>query len=204
MRAEPSVRKVIPLFPLGMVLFSGGRLPLRIFEPRYTSMVSKCLREKSGFGVVLIREGSDARLGKSASQPDIFSVGTYGTIVDFNTLNNGMLGIITSGGPKFRIVDTYETSDHLLMGTVEFLPEERAQAPGEEHAALIDMLRELMRHPMAQKLALDVDYHDARSVSWRLSELLPLEPEIKQGLLQMNLPRERLAELTRIVNNLRG
>ena len=41
-------------------------------------------------------------------------------------------------------------------------------------------------------------------MSWRLSELLPLEPEIKQGLLQMSLPRERLAELTRIVNNLRN
>ena len=130
MQAEASVRKVIPLFPLGTVLFSGGRLPLRIFEPRYTAMVSRCLREKSGFGVVLIREGSDARLGKNPSQPEIFSVGTYGTIVDFNTLNNGMLGIITSGGPKFRILETSETSDHLLMGTVEFLPEERAQATG--------------------------------------------------------------------------
>ena len=115
-----------------------------------------------------------------------------------------MLGIITSGGPKFRILETSETNDHLLMGTVEFLPEERAQATGEEHASLIEMLRELMKHPMAQKLALDVDYRDARSVSWRLSELLPLEPEIKQGLLQMSLPRERLAELTRIVNNLRN
>jgi len=204
MHAEPSVRKVIPLFPLGTVLFSGGRLPLRIFEPRYTAMVSRCLREKCGFGVVLIRDGSDARRSKNASQPEIFSVGTYGTIVDFNTLNNGMLGIITSGGPKFRILDTFESSDHLLMGNVEFLPEEREQAPGEEHVALIEMLRELMQHPMAQKLALDVDYQDARSVSWRLSELLPLEPEIKQGLLQMSLPRERLAELARIVNNLRG
>ena len=70
MQAEASVRKVIPLFPLGTVLFSGGRLPLRIFEPRYTAMVSRCLREKSGFGVVLIREGSDARLGKNPSQPE--------------------------------------------------------------------------------------------------------------------------------------
>jgi Lon protease-like protein len=204
MHAETSAQKVIPLFPLGTVLFSGGRLPLRIFEPRYTSMVSRCLREQSGFGVVLIREGSDSRLGQNASQPKIFNIGTYATIVDFNTLNNGMLGIITSGGPKFRILDTYETEDHLLMGTVEFLPEERAQAPGKEHAALIEMLRDLMQHPMAQKLALDVDYHDARSISWRLSELLPLEPEIKQGLLQMSLPRERLAELSRIVSHLRN
>jgi Lon protease-like protein len=203
MYAEASVHKEIPLLPLGTVLFSGGRLPLRIFEPRYTAMVSRCLREKSGFGVVLIREGSDARLTKDAPQPEIFNVGTYGTIVDFNMLANGMLGIITSGGPKFRILETSETSDHLLMGTVEFLPDERGHAPGAEHATLIEMLRELMQHPMAQKLALEVDYHDARSVSWRLADLLPLEPEIKQGLLQMNLPRERLAELARLVNNLR-
>ncbi len=204
MRADMNEPKEIALFPLGTVLFSGGRLPLRIFEPRYTAMVSRCLREQSGFGVVLIRDGSDARLGTNPRQPKIFNVGTYATIVDFNTLNNGMLGIITSGGPKFRIVDTYETDDHLLMGSVEFLPEERAQAPGKEHEPLIEMLRELMQHPLAQKLALDVDYHDARSVSWRLSELLPLEPEIKQGLLQMSLPRERLAELSRIVSHLRN
>lgn len=204
MRADDGELKVIPLFPLGTVLFSGGRLPLRIFEPRYTAMISRCLREQAGFGVVLIREGADARLGPNPRQPTIFNIGTYATIVDFNTLSNGMLGIITRGGPKFRIVDTYESPDRLLMGNVEFLPEERAQAPGAEHAALIEMLRELMQHPLAQKLALDVDYHDARSVSWRLAELLPLEPEIKQGLLQMSLPRERLAELSRIVSHLRN
>src|SRR4051812_1938728 len=152
MRGDASELKIIPLFPLGTVLFSGGRLPLRIFEPRYTAMISQCLREQAGFGVVLIRDGEDARLGANPRQPRIFNIGTYATIVGFNTLNNGMLGIITSGGPKFRIVDTYETDNHLLMGSVEFLPEERAQAPGQEHAALIEMLRELMQHPMAQKL----------------------------------------------------
>jgi Lon protease-like protein len=69
---------------------------------------------------------------------------------------------------------------------------------------LIEILRQLMQHPIAQRLALEVDYRDARSVSWRLADLLPLEPEIKQGLLQMNLPRERLAELARLVDNLRS
>jgi len=197
-------RREIPLLPLGTVLFSGGRLPLRIFEPRYTAMVSRCLRENSGFGVVLIRSGSESRLSRDAVQPEIFSVGTYATIVDFNVLENGMLGIITTGGAKFRILDTAETSDHVLMATVEFLPDERSGAPGKEHAALIEILRQLMQHPIAQRLALEVDYRDARSVSWRLADLLPLEPEIKQGLLQMNLPRERLAELARLVDNLRS
>ena len=50
----------IPLFPLGTVLFPGGVLPLRIFEPRYLSMIGNCMREGMGFGVVLITEGREA------------------------------------------------------------------------------------------------------------------------------------------------
>ena len=41
----------IPLFPLHTVLFPGGPLRLRIFEPRYLDMVSRCMREDSGFAV---------------------------------------------------------------------------------------------------------------------------------------------------------
>ncbi len=47
----------IPLFPLPMVLFPGGKLPLQIFEPRYLDMVKNCMREEIGFGVILIEEG---------------------------------------------------------------------------------------------------------------------------------------------------
>jgi Lon protease-like protein len=61
-----------------------------------------------------------------------------------------------------------------------------------------------MLHPEVQKLALDIDLEDARSVGWRLSELMPIEPEIKQSLLQMQYPRERLQELKRLVTKLRG
>ena len=50
----------IPLFPLHTVLFPGGPLQLRIFEPRYVDMVGRCMREDTGFGVALIVEGSEA------------------------------------------------------------------------------------------------------------------------------------------------
>jgi Lon protease-like protein len=49
----------IPLFPLSTVLFPDGPLPLRVFEPRYLDMVSRCLRQDSDFGVVLIVSGKD-------------------------------------------------------------------------------------------------------------------------------------------------
>lgn len=204
MQPNRALHTEIPLFPLRTVLFCGGRLPLRIFEPRYTDMVSECLKTETGFGIVLIREGAEARLGPEAHQPSIFGIGTYARIVDFSARGDGTLGILVAGESKFRVQRTFETASHLLMGSVEHLPDERSQAVAAEHAPLVEILRELMKHPLVEKLALDVDYGDARSVSCRLAELLPLEPEIKQSLLQMNLPRERLTELRRLVEHLRA
>nr|HPR08551.1 LON peptidase substrate-binding domain-containing protein [Denitromonas sp.] len=49
----------LPLFPLQAVLFPGGHLPLRIFEPRYMDMIAECLRVKSTFGICLIAAGGE-------------------------------------------------------------------------------------------------------------------------------------------------
>ena len=198
-------RQEIPLFPLGNVLFSGGRLPLQIFEPRYLDMVGRCMKTNTGFGVVLIREGAEARQpGADNGPPSLFSVGTYARIVDFNPLANGLLGITCAGGEKFRIHRSWEASDHLVMAQVAFLPDERAEALGEEFQPLADTLRVLAKHPMIRQMDLVIDYDDARSVSWRLAELLPLAAETKQSLLQMHLPRERLVEIRRLIAKLRG
>ncbi len=190
----------IPLFPLRSVLFPGGVLPLRIFEPRYVDMVGRCMREQTGFGVVLIRSGAEARLDADASQPECFGVGTEAVIVDFNQADNGLLGIVAEGRRKFRVHSTREQADHLLLGEVEFLPEEGAGELLPEHDRLVDVLKELTNHPLVQRLNLNVDFNEARSVSFRLAELLPIEPEIKQALLQMRWPKERLTELSRIVS----
>ena len=189
----------LPLFPLRTVLFPGGVLPLRVFEPRYVDMVSRCMREGIGFGVVLIRTGAEARLSKEESQPDIFEIGTEARIVDFNQADNGLLGIVTHGYRKFSVKETYEQRDHLLVGQVEFLPEEPEGELLPEHESLVGVLRQLSEHPLVKKLDLDVDFDQAKSVSLRLADLLPIEPEIKQSLLQLRWPKERLTELKRIV-----
>ena len=193
----------IPLFPLGNVLFGGGRLPLQIFEPRYLDLVGRCMKTQTGFGVVLIRQGRESHQPGDAS-PSLFEVGTYARIVDFNQLANGLLGITCAGAEKFRIRKAWAAADHLMMAEVEFLPDERAGAVAEEFAGLVDTLRVLVKHPMIQQLQLEVDYDDARSVSCRLAELLPLDAETKQSLLQMHTPRERLVEIRRLIAKLRG
>lgn len=195
-------RQEIPLFPLGNVLFTGGRLPLQIFEPRYLDLVGRCMKDDTGFGVVLIREGRETFEGHGP--PALFDVGTYAKIIDFNQLPNGLLGIVCAGGTKFRIHRSWEAPDHLVMAEAEFLDDERPGAVASEFQPLVDTLRVLTKHPMVQRLNLDIDYRDARSVSWRLAELLPLEPETKQSLLQMQLPSERLVEIRRLVSKLKG
>ena len=194
----------LPLFPLRTVLFPDGVLPLRIFEPRYVDMISRCMREQSGFGVVLIRQGTEARRDPSDEQPECFDVGTEARIVDFNQADNGLLGIVARGERKFRVVGTREQTDHLLIGEVQYLPEEMAGELLPEHEPLVSMLKELAEHPLVQKLDLQMDFEEARSVSLRLAELLPIEPEIKQALLQIRWPKERLTELARIVRKFQG
>ena len=50
----------LPLFPLNSVVFPGGALPLRLFEPRYLDMVKDCMRNEHGFGIVLIKNGQES------------------------------------------------------------------------------------------------------------------------------------------------
>ncbi len=197
-------RSEIPLFPLGDVLLKGARIRLNIFEPRYLDMVGRCMRESEGFGVVLIREGREARRSGGDPQPTIFNIGTHAKIVDFDSSESAQLQIVIHGGAKFRIHRTWARTDHLLCAEVEYLPDERAAAIGDEFRHLVELLRALLQHPEFNSTEVDIDFEDACAVSWRLSEYLPLEPEIKQSLLQMHLPRERLAEFKRIVNKLRG
>ena len=67
----PSSIQELPLFPLNSVIFPGGALPLRIFEPRYLDMIKDCMRNEHGFGIVLIKQGSEA--GEAA---EVYNTGT--------------------------------------------------------------------------------------------------------------------------------
>src|SRR6267378_1672135 len=48
--------KLLPLFPLQVVVFPRTQLPLHIFEERYKEMVADAIRDSSEFGIVLAKE----------------------------------------------------------------------------------------------------------------------------------------------------
>lgn len=71
---------------------------LRIFEPRYKRMVKECSLQDSGFGVCLV--GND---GDPKAVGNVSSIGTLVTIVDFETLSDGLLGITVAGERRFIV-----------------------------------------------------------------------------------------------------
>ena len=177
----------IPLFPLGTVLFPGGPLPLRIFETRYIDLVRRCLRDGSGFGVVLIREGLEA--GGPALT---FDVGTYARIVDFSQQPDGLLGIRAVGERRFRILERRRERDGLNVAEVEWLPEEAPQPLPEEFAELAPALDALLGQVGEPYASLELRLDDAAWVAGRLAEILPLPPGHKQRCLEIDDPAGRL------------
>ncbi len=131
-----SAPQSIALFPLNVVLFPEGPLPLRIFETRYVDMVRRCMREDQRFGVALIREGSEV------GPADTFDIGTMAKIIDFHQLSDGFLGLSCVGEQRFRILSRSRQSDGLNLARVEGLARETKIALPARHARLAELLED--------------------------------------------------------------
>jgi len=179
----------LPLFPLRTVLFPGGPLPLRVFEARYLDMIGRCLRQQERFGVVLIKEGSETGAART------FEIGTLAEIVDWYQGTDGVLGITVEGRDRFRLLSSTQREDGLYVGRVELLPAEPREALPREHARLASVLEVVLDKLGRHYQELPRAYGDATWVGYRLAEIMPLAPEMKQELLELDDACERLARL---------
>ena len=192
----------IPLFPLPLVIFPGGKLPLQIFEVRYVDMVKSCLRDGSGFGVIMITEGDQVLHDAEQQLPSVSRCGTYCNITDFDELPNGMLGILAEGVKKFVICEEYEQPDRLMMGDVEFIADEIEVDMPDDKEHLSSLLESLMSHEVVQRLGIGCDLTQAVQVGARLTELLPCSNRFKQRMLEIKDPLVRLSELDKIIDKI--
>ncbi len=170
----------IPVFPLNTVLFPEGEMQLRLFEPRYLDMVRKCMREDTGFGICLIQDG------KEAGQPaEVFPLGTYARIIDWDQMNDGLLGISVRGERRFRINSTEVQADNLCLADVSWLDEDDDPMP-DAYQGFSELLKEIaIRYELPYAGESD-RYEEANWVSERLAEILPFELLTKQALLEMD------------------
>jgi Lon protease-like protein len=180
----------IALFPLNVVLFPEGPLPLRIFETRYVDMVRRCMRGDQRFGVALIREGSEV------GPAETFDVGTMVKIVDFHQLSDGFLGLSCVGEQRFRIISRSRQTDGLNLADIERFEREAQLAVPERHARLAELLKTVLPQLGEVYAGITMRLDDASWVGYRLAEILPIAAAEKQFCLELNDPIQRLDVLS--------
>ncbi len=190
----------LPLFPLNTVLFPGCVLDLQIFEARYLDMIARCMKQGTGFGVVCILDGSEV----GDAPQNVASVGCEALIRDFQTQDNGLLGIRVEGGRRFNVLSTELQRDQLLSAEVEWLDEIPEQPLQEEDLDLLALLKALAEHPMVAALNMSTEVQGQQSLANQLAYLLPFAEEDKLDLLQVDDPQQRLDGIQVLLDELQS
>ncbi len=113
---------MLPLFPLGAVLYPGMLLPLHIFEERYRQLVRDLLEqpEPRRFGVIAIRKGRETGVEGVQS---LYEIGCTATLRRVEQYPDGRFDIVTVGTSRFRLL-ALDQSLAYLQGEVEPLADE--------------------------------------------------------------------------------
>lgn len=189
----------IPLFPLNTVLFPGGVLPLKVFETRYVDMVRECMKREVGFGVVLIKSGSEVG---AAAEPE--TVGCLATIARWDMEKLGLLLLHTEGGQRFRILQTRELPDHRLEARVAMIAADKAVHVSTMHVRCAKALKLVIDNlntkgqaeqgiEFVSPFGTPLQFDDAGWVANRWCEILPIPLKARQKLLELDDAQSRLA-----------
>jgi Lon protease-like protein len=176
-------RSDFPLFPLPIVLLPSEVVPLHIFEERYKAMVAHCLDERSEFGIVWLADDGLKEVGCTAQIAEVLE-----------RAPDGRMNILVRGAIPFRLLERQEDLEY-PAGTVELLedgPDDVEAVVGEEaRERYADLLEEITdERPDSGALSALSAYEMAASVE--------IDPELKQGLLELRSEEERLKLLARL------
>lgn len=204
--SEPLALSMLPLFPLGTLLYPGGLLPLRIFEVRYLDMIGKCFKTGAPFGVVNLIKGTEVRRATPSQTPrdgtaaeTFHPVGTLATITELARPQAGLMEIRCTGTRRFRIANTQLLKHGLWVADVTLLEEDLpVPIPADLQnisLALANLINTLKAGDVPEaQLPVQAPYRfdDCGWVANRWCELLPMSATHKQGLLALDNPLVRL------------
>jgi Lon protease-like protein len=172
---------LLPLFPLQVVLFPGGELPLHIFEDRYKEMIGEILDQRQEFGVVL------------ASEKGIVNTGCTATIDRvLRKYPDGRMDILARGRRRFEIL-LLNDERNFLRGAVDFFDDERSDpAAPEMQQRAIEGYNQLQALSSSKPLD-DTESRDPR-LSFRLAQPVP-DLAFRQVLLTTRSEADRIRQL---------
>jgi Lon protease-like protein len=175
----------IGLFPLGIVLLPGERMPLHIFEPRYRELIGECLDLGEPFGLVLDDEDGMRDVGTRASVVEVLE-----------RFDDGRLNIVVEGGDRFRLV---ELTEGRSFATAEIAPlsDEGDEPTEEELRRCVAAYDRVVEAAAAEVDEIDLE---SQSVAYQIGARVDLGVEVKQDLLELRSERERVLMLSPLLD----
>jgi Lon protease-like protein len=176
------MEKLLPLFPLPVVVFPDSPLPLHIFEPRYIEMINECLEKSSEFGVVFYLSRGIKRVGTMVRIQNVIK-----------RFEGGRMNILTIGKKRFKIIDLNEERS-FLQARVTFFDDDDLDSPQlsqllEESNQLLEKYAEISGKPMVRSL---INFQEPQLISFFLAELVPYELSWRQRVLELTSCTQRL------------
>jgi uncharacterized protein len=186
-----------PVFPLsGALLLPRGKLPLRIFEPRYMAMTEDSLGLGRMFGMIQ----PDPNGAEAESGPGLYRIGCLGRVSSFNETDEGQYMITLTGLARFAVAAEIEMRRgyRRVRGDFSAFPTDLdlASRPiGVEREALVTALRSFFTHRgiNANWDAIKRLPDDMLVVT--LAMVCPFEPAEKQALLEAPDETDRASAL---------
>jgi ATP-dependent Lon protease len=169
------------LFPLGIVVLPGEKVPLHIFEPRYRELVGECLEGETPFGILLTDDDGLRALGTKVRIVEVLE-----------RFEDGRLVIIVEGTERFRLLELTEgRSFH--TGQVEDVEDVRAPAEESARQQAVELFEELR-----DAVGAEVDLPDVADpeLSWAICRRIEIDARTKQVLLESRSERDRIDFLT--------
>jgi Lon protease-like protein len=134
--------KLLPLFPLQLVMFPRTQLPLHIFEERYKEMVGEAITNRTEFGIVLAKDDGIVNAGCTVMVDRVIT-----------QYPDGRMDIITQGQRRFEIIYINQEKPY-LQGEVQFFDDDEADpVPESLQQRVISVYRELAESAEASPLS---------------------------------------------------
>lgn len=191
--------RVIPLFPLPLVLFPKAVQPLHIFEPRYRQMLADCLASSREFGVIC--RAPEAREEDLAPG----TVGCLARVESTQPLSDGRSNIMVIGGERFEFRSFAEMGTPYHSASVEGVDD--LEVASATLAPVAESVREVFgragraaRTMQDDASALPELPQDPAELSFAVAQYVDLPLEFRQRLLTSRSPLERLELLIGILS----
>jgi Lon protease-like protein len=171
--------RLLPLFPLQVVLLPGGDLPLHIFEERYKEMIGEVIRDRREFGVVLAGEKGIVNTGCTATVDKVL-----------RQYPDGRMDILTRGRRRFEIV-LLNDERTFLRGEVDFFDDSDPASPEIQQRAIeeFNQLQALTSEPPIEKPT-----EENSQLSFRMAQAVT-DVTFRQAILASRSEAERLRQI---------